>query len=539
MSKTNPTYTRPVAQVADGLGVPVRYASADEPTLQGAAWISQQWAAARASASPDGGVLVLDEVQKVPAWSETVKRLWDEDSRTGAPLKVVVLGSAPLLIARGLTESLAGRFEVLHLPHWSFPEMQEAFGFSLDDYLYFGGYPGAASLIGSPARWRRYVLDSLIETTISRDVLLLTRVDKPALLRRLFDLSCQYSGQILSYTKMLGQLQDAGNTTTLAHYLDLLTGAGMVTGLSKYSGSVVRRRGRQAGGGGHERGVEHLQLGTGAASAHDAPRVLRQPRDHAGAGEQVEVVRQGGGVACVLELAQHLGVAEDLPVVLTGQVEQPSEQRGLVDAGEQQHVAGDGGLDERVEHIATPAGRRSDERRGARVSPEVQVVVEAEAERLLHLRERPVGQVQLLEAACQALGEPARDEQRGGAEDDHLEGRAGARVFIPQSFDGLGPGRHLLHFVEHEHTAIGARTRPSSRPLLADPRGALQGRLVGAGVAHGHAQAIGDLGHQRGLADLPGAGPGLDEAPRLGQALRELAGHRPGVCRFRFAHHVE
>jgi len=221
----------------------VRYASADEPTLQGAAWISQQWAAARASASPDGGVLVLDEVQKVPAWSETVKRLWDEDSRTGAPLKVVVLGSAPLLIARGLTESLAGRFEVLHLPHWSLPEMQEAFGFSLDDYLYFGGYPGAASLIGSPARWRRYVLDSLIETTISRDVLLLTRVDKPALLRRLFDLSCQYSGQILSYTKMLGQLQDAGNTTTLAHYLDLLTGAGMVTGLSKYSGSVVRRRG--------------------------------------------------------------------------------------------------------------------------------------------------------------------------------------------------------------------------------------------------------------------------------------------------------
>lgn len=273
MSKSHPAYTRPmarelaqrlaeprrfiqavtgprqvgkttlVAQVADGLGVPVRYASADEPTLQGAAWISQQWAAARASASPDGGVLVLDEVQKVPAWSETVKRLWDEDSRTGAPLKVVVLGSAPLLIARGLTESLAGRFEVLHLPHWSFPEMQEAFGFSLDDYLYFGGYPGAASLIGSPARWRRYVLDSLIETTISRDVLLLTRVDKPALLRRLFDLSCQYSGQILSYTKMLGQLQDAGNTTTLAHYLDLLTGAGMVTGLSKYSGSVVRRRG--------------------------------------------------------------------------------------------------------------------------------------------------------------------------------------------------------------------------------------------------------------------------------------------------------
>jgi predicted AAA+ superfamily ATPase len=186
---------------------------------------------------------VLDEVQKVPHWSESVKRLWDEDTRTGTPLKVVILGSAPLLIARGLTESLAGRFEVLHVPHWSYPEMRDAFAFTLEDFIYFGGYPGAAPLITDPERWRRYILDSLIETTISRDVLLLTRVDKPALLRRLFELACDYSGQILSYTKMLGQLQDAGNSTTLAHYLDLLTQAGMVTGLQKYSGSAVRKRG--------------------------------------------------------------------------------------------------------------------------------------------------------------------------------------------------------------------------------------------------------------------------------------------------------
>lgn len=80
-------------------------------------------------------------------------------------------------------------------------------------------------------------------TQFSRDVLLLTRVDKPALLRRLFELACRYSGQVLSYTKMLGQLQDAGNTTTLAHYLDLLAGAGMVRGLPKYAGDVARSRG--------------------------------------------------------------------------------------------------------------------------------------------------------------------------------------------------------------------------------------------------------------------------------------------------------
>jgi predicted AAA+ superfamily ATPase len=141
-----------------------------------------------------------------------------------------------------MSESLAGRFELLHLPHWTFAEMRAAFGFELDSYLYFGGYPGAATLIGEPERWRRYIADSLIETSVSRDVLLLTRVDKPALLRRLFDLVCRYSGQILSYTKMLGQLQDAGNTTTLAHYLDLLAGAGLVRGLHKFAGDVARSR---------------------------------------------------------------------------------------------------------------------------------------------------------------------------------------------------------------------------------------------------------------------------------------------------------
>ena len=233
-----------VQQVTDELSLPVRYASADEPTLRSAAWISQQWEAARLEASAEAGtVLVLDEIQKIPSWSEAVKRLWDEDTRKKRPLKVVLLGSAPLLMAQGLTESLAGRFETLRLPHWSYAEMREAFDFTLEEYLYFGGYPGAAPLIRDPVRWSRYIADSLIETSIARDVLLLTRVDKPALLRRLFELACRYSGQILSYTKMLGQLQDAGNTTTLAHYLDLLAGAGMVCGLQKYAGDAARSRG--------------------------------------------------------------------------------------------------------------------------------------------------------------------------------------------------------------------------------------------------------------------------------------------------------
>lgn len=235
-----------VQHAVDAAGLPVCSASADEPTLRGSQWIEQQWHAARivaADAGKKGALLVLDEIQKIPNWSESVKRLWDEDTRARRPLRVVLLGSAPLLVTQGLTESLAGRFEILRVPHWSFAEMREAFGFSLDQYVFYGGYPGAAPLIRQPKRWARYIADSLIETSISRDVLLLTRVDKPALLRRLFELACRYSGQSLSYTKMLGQLHDAGNATTLAHYLDLLGGAGLVVGIQKYAGDIARSRG--------------------------------------------------------------------------------------------------------------------------------------------------------------------------------------------------------------------------------------------------------------------------------------------------------
>ena len=235
-----------VTQVTARAGLPHHFASADEPTLRGPEWIEAQWNAARLladEAGKRGALLVLDEVQKVPRWSGIVKRLWDSDTRARRPLRVVLLGSAPLLVQQGLTESLAGRFEILHLPHWVLPEMREAFGWTLDRFLFYGAYPGAAPLVDQPERWSRYIRDALIETTVARDVLLLSRVDKPALLRRLFELGCSYSGQILSYTKMLGQLQDAGNTTTLAHYLDLLAGAGVLVGLQKYAGGAARRRG--------------------------------------------------------------------------------------------------------------------------------------------------------------------------------------------------------------------------------------------------------------------------------------------------------
>lgn len=222
------------------------YATADEPTLRESTWIAQQWEIARIRVTENNNrnvLLILDEIQKIPNWSTHVKKLWDTDTRQHTPVKVVLLGSSPLLIQRGLTESLAGRFELIPVTHWSFQEMQQAFDWQLNQYIYFGGYPGAAELINDEKRWARYIIDSLIETTISRDILLMNPVNKPALLRRLFHLGCEYSGQILSYQKMVGQLQDAGNTTTLAHYLELLTGAGMLTGLSKFAGQEVRQRG--------------------------------------------------------------------------------------------------------------------------------------------------------------------------------------------------------------------------------------------------------------------------------------------------------
>lgn len=233
-------------QVAEAVSVPVHFATADEPTLKDRNWLIQQWETARLRLTEankrKGALLILDEAQKVTQWSEVVKRSWDEDSASGSPLKVVLLGSSPLLVQKGLTESLAGRFEVIPVTHWSYPEMSEAFGWNVEEYIFFGGYPGAADLIKEQDRWARYIIDSLIETTLSRDILLLTRVDKPALLRRLFQLSCDYSGQVLSYQKMLGQLHEAGNTTTLAHYLSLLEGAGLVAGLPKFSGKQVRQR---------------------------------------------------------------------------------------------------------------------------------------------------------------------------------------------------------------------------------------------------------------------------------------------------------
>jgi predicted AAA+ superfamily ATPase len=235
--------TTAVLQSLESLNAPNHFVSADEPGIAGKEWLRNEWEQARVLAkSKEEAILVIDEIQKIPEWSSMVKLLWDEDTRLKAPLKVILTGSSPLLLQKGLTESLMGRFEVLYSPHWSFAECKEAFGYSLEEFLFFGGYPGAAALIKDENRWARYMGVSIVEPTISQDVLMLQEVRKPALLRSLFMLGSSYSAQELSYTKMLGQLQDAGNTVTLAHYLELLGKANMLTGLQNYSGNQIRTR---------------------------------------------------------------------------------------------------------------------------------------------------------------------------------------------------------------------------------------------------------------------------------------------------------
>ncbi|MCY3942577.1 MAG: ATP-binding protein [Gemmatimonadetes bacterium] len=223
--------------------VPSDATVAPDPRLRTVDWLVRlwKWGRERAWEHPRGFVLALDEIQVIPEWSGAVKGLWDRDRDTGCPLRVVILGSAPWALLTGRGESLAGRFIPFDVRHWSLVEMVDAFDFTLDEYTYFGGYPGAAPLITDLREWRRYVVYSIIAPVSDRDILALTRVDKPGLMRQLVDLAPEYSGQIVRYDHLVGRLRATGHTTTIAHYLGLLSDAGIVAQLSKYSGSAVRR----------------------------------------------------------------------------------------------------------------------------------------------------------------------------------------------------------------------------------------------------------------------------------------------------------
>ena len=234
-----------VKQVLKDMNTPYQFFSADNVPASDQAWLSNIWESTRVllkSGGHDSIILVIDEIQKIQNWSEVVKKEWDADSFHDRNIKVLLLGSSRVLLEKGLSESLAGRFEEIRMSHWSFGEMQECFGFSLEQFVYYGGYPGSASLIGDEDRFQQYIQSSIIDATINKDILMDTPIGKPALLRQTFELGAAYSGSLLSLTKMVGSLQDAGNTSTLAGYLGLLNDSGLLVGLQKYSVDAARKR---------------------------------------------------------------------------------------------------------------------------------------------------------------------------------------------------------------------------------------------------------------------------------------------------------
>jgi len=219
---------------------PVLMVTADEMITPSRDWLTLQWERARNLGQ--GALFVVDEVQKIPGWSETVKYLYDQD-RKAKRCKIVLLGSASLTLKKGLSESLAGRYEIIPANHWDLQECQEAFGWGIREYLKFGGYPAAAELTRDIPRWQSFIRNSIIEPVLIKDILGLSAVNKPALFRQTFELAMAYPAQEISLQKLLGQLQESGNVTTIKHYLELFESAFLVKTLLKFSGSEVRKKG--------------------------------------------------------------------------------------------------------------------------------------------------------------------------------------------------------------------------------------------------------------------------------------------------------
>lgn len=234
-----------VKQVLKDIDIPFQFFSADNVPATNSYWISDCWSSVRsllAVKKYESIILAIDEIQKISDWSEVVKKEWDADTFNDRNIKVLLLGSSRVMLEKGLSDSLAGRFEEIRMSHWSYPEIRDCFGLSLDQYVYYGAYPGSISLIDDEDRFEQYIQSAIIDATINKDILMDTPIGKPALLRQTFELGAAYSGHLLSLTKMVGSLQDAGNTSTLAGYLNVLSDSGLLGGIQKFSIDAARRK---------------------------------------------------------------------------------------------------------------------------------------------------------------------------------------------------------------------------------------------------------------------------------------------------------
>lgn len=238
--------TTTVKQVLKTFNGNYLFFSADDVAIDNSSWVSDCWESARALKESRGYssmILAIDEIQKIQNWSEAVKKEWDFDTFNDIDIKILLLGSSRVLLEKGLSESLAGRFEEIRMTHWDYQEMRECFNFTLNQYLFFGGYPGAAQLTEDRERWASYIQSSIIDATINKDILMNTQIRNTALLRQVLVEGSHYSGEELSSNKMLGLLQKKGNAETIITYTNLLKESGLLCGLQKYSNDDSRTKG--------------------------------------------------------------------------------------------------------------------------------------------------------------------------------------------------------------------------------------------------------------------------------------------------------
>ena len=228
--------TTAAKQICSLIDLPVMEVSADGELLRSPAWIKIQWDEAIINKV---NLLVIDEIQKVENWSETIKELWDNQR---SDFKLVLLGSSSLEIHKGLSESLAGRYRLHNFFHWTYLETQKLSPMSLKEFLLYGGYPGSYQLLSNPVEWLDYIKYSIVEPVIGKDILSLAHVKSPALFRQCFELICSYAAQEISYTKLLGFLQNKGNTDLIKHYIELFEAAFLIKSLQKYSGKEIKKR---------------------------------------------------------------------------------------------------------------------------------------------------------------------------------------------------------------------------------------------------------------------------------------------------------
>lgn len=233
-------------ELAERFGGRAVYAAGDQPDAALPGFWERCWTQAEDRAKRRAAILLLDEVHFLSNWAGRLKGSWDRVRRRRIPLHVVVTGSSAIQVATGSRESLAGRFERLHLSHWSAASLAAAFHLAPPqaalNLVRFGSYPGAVALQRDQARWRDYVRDAILEPAVGRDMLALGSVRRPALLRQVFAIAADSPAQIVSLQKLQGQLQDSGALETVAHYLKLLSDAYLVAPLEKFSPRVQRSR---------------------------------------------------------------------------------------------------------------------------------------------------------------------------------------------------------------------------------------------------------------------------------------------------------